>query len=157
MGFCGRGLRAHSRVSPQTASVSVPPAPSSLLRPPGFHSYQEAIRLYETEEAYQGLPFTNDVLATLNYHTSVSQSTAWSNLVRPCGVTVVRLSCNGRIKVESFCCTYINHPCAIFSHGLTDPSIPMTAFVGTTCTLSFLFFSPRLLSAGGTRPNRELG
>eukprot|EP00752_Nemacystus_decipiens_P009581 g8561.t1 len=33
--------------------------------------YQEAIRLYETEEAYQGLPFTNDVLATLNYHTSI--------------------------------------------------------------------------------------
>lgn len=35
-------------------------------------SYQEAIRLYETEEAYQGLPFTDEVLATLNYHTSVS-------------------------------------------------------------------------------------
>lgn len=49
-------------------------APSSSLRALGFRSYQEAIRLYETEEAYQGLPFTNDVLATLNYHTSVSQS-----------------------------------------------------------------------------------
>lgn len=48
-------------------------APSSSLRASGFHSYQEAIRLYETEEAYQGLPFTNDVLATLNYHTSVSR------------------------------------------------------------------------------------
>ncbi|CAN0262707.1 unnamed protein product, partial [Ectocarpus fasciculatus] len=33
--------------------------------------YQEAIRLYETEEAYQGLPFTDDVLATLNYHVSI--------------------------------------------------------------------------------------
>lgn len=44
--------------------------------PPGFHSYQEAIRLYETEEAYQGLPFTDDVLATLNYHVSVSAAAA---------------------------------------------------------------------------------
>ena len=35
---------------------------------------REAIRLYETEEAYRGLPFTNDVLATLNYHTSVSNN-----------------------------------------------------------------------------------
>ncbi|CAB1120547.1 unnamed protein product [Ectocarpus sp. CCAP 1310/34] len=33
--------------------------------------YQEAIRLYETEEAYEGLPFTDDVLATLNYHVSI--------------------------------------------------------------------------------------
>ncbi|CAM9414871.1 unnamed protein product [Ascophyllum nodosum] len=33
--------------------------------------YQEAIRLYETEEAYTDLPFTDDVLATLNYHVSL--------------------------------------------------------------------------------------
>eukprot|EP00904_Undaria_pinnatifida_P012549 jgi/Undpi1/8424/HiC_scaffold_25.g10892.m1 len=33
--------------------------------------YQEAIRLYETEETYRELSFTNDVLATLNYHTSM--------------------------------------------------------------------------------------
>lgn len=36
-----------------------------------LRSYQEAIRLYETEEAYKELPYTDDVLATLNYHTSV--------------------------------------------------------------------------------------
>lgn len=33
--------------------------------------YQEAISLYETESAYKEMPFTADVLATLNYHTSL--------------------------------------------------------------------------------------
>lgn len=45
-------------------------------------SYQEAIRLYETEEAYKGLPFTDDVLATLNYHTSVSKSVTLHGMCR---------------------------------------------------------------------------
>lgn len=35
-------------------------------------SYQKAIDLYESDEAYQGLSITEDMLANLNYQAAVS-------------------------------------------------------------------------------------
>lgn len=52
--------------------VSCPSAVGHTNTP--VFSYQEAIRLYETEKAYQELAYANDVLAWLSYETSVCSS-----------------------------------------------------------------------------------